>query len=1155
MRIRELLDRDPLRVGLANSGQARITGGNDPKVLRELRAELETFVCRGRFADALQRILERYLANFDASRQDAVWVSGFFGSGKSHLLKMLAHLWEDTSFDDGTTARGLVAGRLPSDVGAALRELDIRARRIGAPQVAAAGSLLGGNVGQVRLSVLSIVLRARGLPEQYAQARFCFWLEDNGLLDRVRGEVEAAGRSWASELHDLYVSPVIARALVEADPTFAADVRAARQLLVGQFPQPKADITTDEFVAAARRALAPGGEVPPTILVLDEVQQYINEARDRAATVTELAEAVQTRFDSRVLLVASGQSALSAGTTTLQWLTDRFRISVALTDAEVEAVTREVLLRKRPTATPAIEAIFEAHSGEVSRHLQGTRLAERPEDRANHVGDYPLLRTRRRFWEACFQTADPSGTQSQLRSQLRILYDSLSEIADRPLGAVVPASDLFRALAADLVGADVLLNEINTRIARLDDGTPEGSLRADLCGLVFLIGKLPRQETVDLGVRANATTLADLLVGDITSDSGPFRHEVATELERLADEGVLMRVAEEYRIQTTEGADWERAFRKRRTAIGRSEVEVAARREQLLGAAVQEVVGQLRLTHGEARIRRRVELRLDADPDPARGSVVRVWLRDEWSSSWAQVRDEARRRGLKDPVLHMHLPKRSAEELRRHIIAVEAARNVLDARGTPASREGREARASVKSRLDGAEAARDGIVRAIVRAARVLRGGGGEVYGGDLPAKLRSGAEASLARLFPRFPEADHRAWQPALRRARDGSGEPFSVVGWDGRVSEHPVSKRVLAEVGAGARGSRVRRALEAAPYGWPRDAIDAALVTLHRKGHLKAERDGRPVATAQLDQTAISKARFRPERVRLTTRQRVALRGLFRRLGVRAKSGDEEDGGRRFLAALRELANRAGGAPPLPAVPDTGFVDDLSRLAGNEQLAATLADHARVEAAIGEWTARAERRDARRRSWELAAALCRHAEGEVEAAAEAARELAAIEEQRSLLAEADHVSPCLARVAGALRAELAARHRELGGAVGRAAERLASDATWSRLDTPVREGILRRVGLEPPGPLAVETDAGLRRELGRRGLAAWRSEIDAVPARVARALEAAAGELPAGGPDVTCVKVRLGTLADEAEVQKWVAEHEGKLREAVRRGPVIVR
>ncbi|MCH6546549.1 MAG: FAD-binding protein, partial [Deltaproteobacteria bacterium] len=54
-------------------------------------------------------------------------------------------------------------------------------------------------------------------------------------------------------------------------------------------------------------------------------------------------------------------------------------------------------------------------------------------------------------------------------------------------------------------------------------------------------------------------------------------------------------------------------------------------------------------------------------------------------------------------------------------------------------------------------------------------------FGEGLAEKLRSGAEASLARRFPRFDDGDHRAWEAAVRRARDGSDQPFKVVGWDG--------------------------------------------------------------------------------------------------------------------------------------------------------------------------------------------------------------------------------------------------------------------------------------------------------------------------------------------------------------------------------------
>ena len=875
MKIHELLDRDPLRVGLANNGQARITPGHDERVMRELRAELETFVCKGQFADALERILERYLANLDASRQDAVWVSGFFGSGKSHLLKMLAHLWVNTEFGDGQTARGLVADRLPAEVRHALRELDTRARRIGPDPVAAAGSLLGGNVGHVRLSVLSIVLRACGFPEQYPQARFCFWLRHEGLLDRVRGSVEAAGRSWEHELNNLYVSPVVAKAVMEASPAFAADVKGARQLLTHQYPQPKTDITTEQFIRAARQALSPGGgQIPPTILVLDEVQQYINEASDRAQIVTKLAEVLQSQFDSRVLLVASGQSALAGGNPALQWLRDRFRIAVQLADAEVEAVTREVLLRKKPAAEPVIQAVLERSAGEVSRHLQGTRLAVRAEDKRLEVGDYPLLRTRRRFWEACFRTTDPSGTKSQLRSQLRILHDSLRGIADKPLGTVIPASDLFRALAQDLVGSSVLLNEINTRIRILDDGSEDGRLKADLCGLAFLIGKLPREEGADQGVRADATTLADLLLDHIGRDSGTFRTGVARAAEALAEEGVLMRMADEYRIQTREGTEWERAFREERTRLAGSEVEIAARRDQLLGEAVQMELKGLQLPHGEAKVRRRVLPHLGAEDLAGSGggadAAVRVWVRDGWSCSEAAVRADARRMGMEDAVIHAHLPKRSAEELRGEVTSVEAARKVLGARGVPSSPEGQEACESMNSRLAGAETARDRIVEEIVRAGRVFQGGGGEVYGEGLRAKVASGAESSLARLFPRFHDGDNRGWGTALKRIREGTGTPFGVVGWEGAVADHPVAKEVLLRVGAGTIGGRMRSALEAAPYGWPRDAIDVALLGLLNDGHLKAERNGQPVRAAALTQQLIPKVRFLPEKVRLTTSER---------------------------------------------------------------------------------------------------------------------------------------------------------------------------------------------------------------------------------------------------------------------------------------------
>ena len=311
MKIYETLARDPRTHALANSGQARITSETDERAINELRAELESFVCDGQYGDAIERILRSYLDHLDRPRQDAAWVSGFFGSGKSHLLKMLGHLWVDTEFADGVTARSLVHG-LPDDVAAVLRELDTRVTQSKLSAVAAAGTLPAGSGDFVKMTVLSVILTARGLPQQYPQARFCFWLQEQEFYDSVRNAVESAGKDWLKELNNLYVSGVIAKAVLECDPEFATDEKQARQTLRAQFPNKAEDISTDEFLEMTRAALATDGELPLTILVLDEVQQYIADSTERAVAVTEITEAICTQLDSKVMLVASGQSALSA---------------------------------------------------------------------------------------------------------------------------------------------------------------------------------------------------------------------------------------------------------------------------------------------------------------------------------------------------------------------------------------------------------------------------------------------------------------------------------------------------------------------------------------------------------------------------------------------------------------------------------------------------------------------------------------------------------------------------------------------------------------------------------------------------------------------------------------------------------------------------
>ena len=126
---RDVFLRDPSASKIPNDGVAKVVRPEDEKQWEVLRWELKSFVCDGQYKKGLERILDSFLRNLDSEQQPAVWVSGFYGSGKSHLVKMLHHLWTDTAFSDGATARG-IAG-LPDGVRDLLQELSTQGRRHG----------------------------------------------------------------------------------------------------------------------------------------------------------------------------------------------------------------------------------------------------------------------------------------------------------------------------------------------------------------------------------------------------------------------------------------------------------------------------------------------------------------------------------------------------------------------------------------------------------------------------------------------------------------------------------------------------------------------------------------------------------------------------------------------------------------------------------------------------------------------------------------------------------------------------------------------------------------------------------------------------------------------------------------------------------------
>src|SRR3546814_740618 len=237
------------------------------------------------------------------AEQPGVWISGFYGIGKSHLVKMLRTLWTDYRFADGATARSLA--KLPTGVFEQLKELSTQGKRHGGLH-AAAGKLGAGAGDKVRLALLGIIFKSKELPEQFNQAQLVMWLKREGILDTVETELQAAGRSLARELPHMYVSSHLAKALLKARPDLAHTEADARKLLKEQFPQ-VTDVTSEQMITAIESALEVDGPFPLTLVVLAEVQQYIGSDAEKAFQVQNVTETLSKHFNGNPLFVGTGQ--------------------------------------------------------------------------------------------------------------------------------------------------------------------------------------------------------------------------------------------------------------------------------------------------------------------------------------------------------------------------------------------------------------------------------------------------------------------------------------------------------------------------------------------------------------------------------------------------------------------------------------------------------------------------------------------------------------------------------------------------------------------------------------------------------------------------------------------------------------------------------
>jgi hypothetical protein len=762
--------------------------------------------------------------------------------------------------------------------------------------------------------------------------------------------------------------------------------------------------------------------------------------------------------------------------------------------------------------------------------------------------DYPILPVRRRFWEYTLRALDQTGTDSQLRNQLSMVHKAVQSNLQNDLGMLIPADYLYFDLADKMLQTRVLPRKIHEKTLSWIDMGEDEQIKARACGLVFLINQLSTRN-IEIGIKATVDTIADLMITDLASGSSALRSKLPDLLDSC---DILMKIKDEYRIQTEENIAWLDDFMSQKSTLGNEPHRLASERDDRIKKKFIAIVGKVSLTQGKSKIMREFQSTFDpALPNDADEKIY-FWVRNGWNVEENSVKVDARQSGNESPTIHVFIPKRSADDLRSYLIEYKASVATLEAKGPPKTPEGEQARAAMETRKKTAEGKINELLDEAFSGAKVFQSGGNEFTELTLKECILEAAKNSLIRLYSNFDVADSQGWADVYKKACQGSPDALKSVGHDGEPMTNPVCKAIATYIASGKKGSDIRKYFEGKDYGWSGDAVDGALQVLLVAGQLKCtDEHGKVVEPKDLERKQIGKVIFKLENVTVSAVQRIQIRKLFQKAGIKVEPGKELQKVNEFLEYMMDLEDKAGGDAPMPEKPGTRIIEEIRRASGNEQLISIFDKSEALSEYCEEWSLTKDKIETALLGWNKLKKLIKTIGSNFDLS-NFNEQIATIEQQRLLLEEPSMVIPILRSLEDTIRkqiSEFAKRYQDtyLENMAG-----LEKDYTWAQLDEQKKKSILSIAGITTPGEIKVGTYDELIVSLTHDPLHLWNDKIGALKGRFDKAREFAIKEIE---PKTQTVDIPKRTLKNEQDIDVWLEEVGRYLKDAVHNGPIIIR
>ncbi len=472
-----------------------------------LKAEIAEYVVTDSIDEQFNKLLLKMQAAMDVGGENevGVWVSGFYGSGKSSLTKYLGLAFDDSIQIDGTpfiqhlqdrlkktTTRQLlstVAKRFP----AAVLMLDLASEQVA-----------GATMEEVSTVLYYKVLQWAGYSRNLKVAALERRLKKEGryqeFLDLFKDMV---GVEWISCQDDPLVVDSVVPALAhqlypnlfKTETSFSTEASE-----VIRFENDR----VQEMLEIAREAS--GKEY--IIFIIDEVGQYVGSRPNLILNLDGLAKNLKALGDGKVWIIGTAQQTLteddpraSLNSPQLFKLKDRFPIQIDLEANDIKEICYTRLLGKSPQGAAELGALFDQH-GQALRHhtkLEDARIYGTDFDKNTFVNLYPFLPAHFDILLHLLGALARSTGGIGLRSAIKVIQDVLVEpgegktpIADQPVGWLATTVTLYDALEKDIQRAFATVHKAVDSVCKIRfSHSPLHQNIAKTVGVLQILGNLP----------------------------------------------------------------------------------------------------------------------------------------------------------------------------------------------------------------------------------------------------------------------------------------------------------------------------------------------------------------------------------------------------------------------------------------------------------------------------------------------------------------------------------------------------------------------------------------------------------------------------------------------------------------------------------------